>query len=1314
MAAFDVDLQELENENAMLRYKLRSRTFEKQGLEEDKAALEEEKRTLTRSLSEHKERLDKLQDQARSSAEAHAQAEQKLQDAVQKVAELEKALTADDDDSEDVAQTAGSAPHPGGLAATKRQLKLAEAKLLQAESEAAETASTLSAVRKQYDELSAKVAARASSKLASDVALAKELKREQQLQAEIDRLRDDVAASQHALASKEAEKGALQAEMLTLQASGESRMASLKEASERDRADLQQQIAQLTLEAKQSSDKLSAAVFTSKMSQNLKDAKEAAAAPPPPSEELLAGVEMKLKASEWEARSQRYEEQVSGLEAESAAYRESIASLEGVKASQQERISELEADSVQKGQQIDEMKQSVAEMTESMEQNAHKAQSVMSEFQSNSQTQVREVAGQARAQAEALAQEYKQRAIAAEESLAAVQQAAEDKIASLQRGMQKLALKTQAPSPRKSPPRQQREADQATQPPPEPALPPEYATLRGELRRTEDAVLGLLHQNQAAELLALFDAAGEADPDRAIEVLRFDTRRLTELIEALGSMNLPSGVNMSPSPPPPSISSPPLRLSRSLEEGQPSGQAREAALTDGFVAPSEAPAAAAAPVSNRSSSRARHSSPPSRPQSTQPDLAASSDLRPAPVAVPEPVAVAEEASDSVRPMRQTESVAKASAIKSAPALQSGELAARPTIRRDSSLQPNESAARPPTTPEAPLQPSEQRTTQARSVKSPGVPPAAPNEQKPAARPMTMPEAPLQPSQLTTKARNESVPPAALSEQRPAARPPMTPESTLQPDEPVSSRAHKSPGVPNEQRRSPGAIQQPTTQPKSPTEGLSAVRPSSRDPRALGSSRKPPAPPAATRSAERTSPPSDHLQRPAQLPPPQAISPRVALAKVPDRRTPASSLYNPPRMSKSPTSSALLQPIPRAQSVPALPLHAGQPPGSQLSPNPHDLRPMRTAAELFARDARGATPLQRQQRMRRAWLSHSDPEADARADLVDGTCQCIPLFGPDSRPISQVPQARTRASPAEEAARSFWAQELPALVGSGKAMAVQSLAADAQELVLDALLSRDAARLDDLAAVLAELLGSVGEQSHPALVAAVRQVGVQIPTDRSERPLLAAPSRHDLVSLLAVLSNQTTYGSVAAPSASAPIDEADTSQLRRHVAELRRTLQAREEVDGQNAVTPRFSTMARAIISKEEQLQRTKEVLQSQRAANAAGLNRVRKQLDSLQGPDGEMHKSLRRMEDEHLKAAQRWDYKKTCLQQERTRLMEQAMEAFCKVVRVDRGWREHTAMHGVVGGDRGADQAAHLDVEALIYRQSLPAPPPSRGNLVAP
>jgi hypothetical protein len=389
--------------------------------------------------------------------------------------------------------------------------------------------------------------------------------------------------------------------------------------------------------------------------------------------------------------------------------------------------------------------------------------------------------------------------------------------------------------------------------------------------------------------------------------------------------------------------------------------------------------------------------------------------------------------------------------------------------------------------------------------------------------------------------------------------------------------------------------------------------------------------------------------------------------------------NAQRGRRSPTSPVLLDPLPRASSVPALHVRVGPSPDQ-------DLRPIRVGAETMGRDDGGATlstmtPMQKQQRMRRAWLAHSESQSNARALMLSPTCTCTPLTTPDSRPISQSPQGRVLAHTTAQAdsARSFWAPEMPALVGTGMAIALQGLAADAQELALVALSSRDPSKLDQLAIVLAEILEIATEESHPALFAAIQQAGVQTPASPGETPLLAAPSRHDLVVLLATLSAQITYG-VAANSAShaaSSLTGEANDQFHLQVAQLRRTLQSRVEVDADHAVTPRFSAMAHAIISKEEQLQRTREVLRSQRDANAASLNRVRKQLDSLQGSKGEMQKVLRRMEDEHVKAEQRWEYKRVCLQEERTRLLELAMKAFCKIVYTDRTSHKTTTLqHG--------------------------------------
>ena len=71
-----------------------------------------------------------------------------------------------------------------------------------------------------------------------------------------------------------------------------------------------------------------------------------------------------------------------------------------------------------------------------------------------------------------------------------------------------------------------------------------------------------------------------------------------------------------------------------------------------------------------------------------------------------------------------------------------------------------------------------------------------------------------------------------------------------------------------------------------------------------------------------------------------------------------------RMSPVP-SLAPLTPIPRAASVPLLPLGAGQPPGTQLDPTADELRPTKTITELYGgKNSRGATPIRRQDKLRK--------------------------------------------------------------------------------------------------------------------------------------------------------------------------------------------------------------------------------------------------------------------------------------------------------------------------------------------------------------
>jgi len=265
-------------------------------------------------------------------------------------------------------------------------------------------------------------------------------------------------------------------------------------------------------------------------------------------------------------------------------------------------------------------------------------------------------------------------------------------------------------------------------------------------------------------------------------------------------------------------------------------------------------------------------------------------------------------------------------------------------------------------------------------------------------------------------------------------------------------------------------------------------------------------------------------------------------------------------------------------------------------------------------------------------------------------------------------------------------------------------------------------LDELAVVLAKVLDLVDEATHPILTAAIRQAGVQYPKTKSEVALLAAPTTHDLVTLLSALSAQVTYGVSLPPPPPAtkmPVEQAKelltASKFRQEVSQLRRTLELRADQRGEEAISPRFSSMAHAIISREEQLQRYKEVLRSQRAANQKGLERVQHHMRSLQErPSSEVLRALKRMEDEHLRAEQKWAYKRECLQQERMRLMELAMAAFCKVVYVDRALDHRTLKHASgPGGDIMVQEKADVPVTP---RMATPPPrmatPPRMAGLL--
>lgn len=399
------------------------------------------------------------------------------------------------------------------------------------------------------------------------------------------------------------------------------------------------------------------------------------------------------------------------------------------------------------------------------------------------------------------------------------------------------------------------------------------------------------------------------------------------------------------------------------------------------------------------------------------------------------------------------------------------------------------------------------------------------------------------------------------------------------------------------------------------------------------------------------------------------------------------------------SKGFLTPLHRAQSVPELARQQPRagPRGGLAAERIMDLRP----PEKYSTEDKGGEALRvpEKKTVRNRWLAHAKP--DAEPDIE--SCTVSPV--PGSRPISQPPMSRaarqalsSRAgSPRADgsAARSFWAQDMPALLvtAASPAMSLQSLAEDAQSLAVQALHSRDAADLDALAAKLADMEATLDEERDPTLFAAIKQAGLQLATSsKGKTASLSAPSTHDIVELLSALSSQVTYGvsQKLPPTAEPPPGSGKNSgpgaigsRFRREIALLRRTMNVREEEQPDAPITPRFSEMATALIQREELLQRKKEVLRTQRARNQADLERVRGQIKSYKGPKDQTYHALKRMEEEHMEAAQRWEYKRECLFQERSQLLEQTMQAFCKIV-----YKDHTSDHcSLIHGYRQADES---------------------------
>ena len=206
-------------------------------------------------------------------------------------------------------------------------------------------------------------------------------------------------------------------------------------------------------------------------------------------------------------------------------------------------------------------------------------------------------------------------------------------------------------------------------------------------------------------------------------------------------------------------------------------------------------------------------------------------------------------------------------------------------------------------------------------------------------------------------------------------------------------------------------------------------------------------------------------------------------------------------------------------------------------------------------------------------------------------------------------------------------------------------------------------------------------------------------------------------LLSALSSQATYGvSQRLPVSAEALPGSGKnsgpgaigSRFRREIALLRRTMEVRAQEQPEAPITPRFSDMAQARIRREELLQRKKEVLRTQRARNQADLVRVRGQIKSYRGPKDQTYFALKRMEEEHMEAAQRWEYKRECLKQERSQLLELTMEAFCKIV-----YKNHSLDHcSLIHGHRpGGD---HANEGALTNKPDFAPPALAEPGRVSP
>jgi len=118
------------------------------------------------------------------------------------------------------------------------------------------------------------------------------------------------------------------------------------------------------------------------------------------------------------------------------------------------------------------------------------------------------------------------------------------------------------------------------------------------------------------------------------------------------------------------------------------------------------------------------------------------------------------------------------------------------------------------------------------------------------------------------------------------------------------------------------------------------------------------------------------------------------------------------------------------------------------------------------------------------------------------------------------------------------------------------------------------------------------------------------------------------------------------------------RMEEEVAQLKRTI-ASGSWAAAPADTP-FAKMAGVIARREEQLQQARLHIRTQRARTEDELRRLQRQLEQYQPSDG-VRATLERMHHQSMRTKQAVEYRAECLRQERARLLELAMSAFCKV-----------------------------------------------------